>query len=747
MDASELAMQLKISPITAELLLARGADTPESARAFLYAGYEELSDPFEIPDMREAAARIRRACEEGESVVVFGDYDADGISSVSIFYQYLTDRGANAHWYVPEREEGYGLNTDAVEYIADTYLPDLIVTCDCGVSSHDEIEYIKDLGIEVIVTDHHELPELLPDCLVVNPKRGNNPATAMLCGAGVVFKVVEAAEGREYVRRFLDIAAIATVADSVPLSGENRILVREGLKVLNSDLRPGIRALRDVAGIKEFNSKSLAFSVVPRINAAGRVGAAKRAISLFCGQDEEEILSTAQELDRANSERQSVCDAILKDIFSSEEFRTQAGTRALILVNPRWQSGMIGIVASKLAERFCRPVFVFTESEGSYKGSGRSVEGVNLFTMLQSMSDLFVRYGGHSQAAGMTLLPERYEEFKSRVERYLADFPRSCFLRAAKGEMPIATADITLALCRELALLEPYGVGNRQPTFLLTDDLPLRPMKKHPAHFSGSVGQAGFTAFNAGPRRRWLCSPCKKDYLVDLSVNEYNNRCSPRANVRSFSIPFDRAQADKRDAVSWLLEALRGEESPAPLTAAEVAEALKTEYGVLVLSYDLAHLRRFLAETGLDAQVCCYADNRNNDSKILFSPDSDFEGEGYSKIVYLEPPVRGRKGSFGLAEEKYRLHISLERGVFGAYFRAISRHLERSAKFEDVRDLYDMIGKREELDEIQFFACLLTFLELGFFKLEENSLFLIRGVRAELEQSAFYRSLRDHLAE
>lgn len=747
MDASELAKQLDIGEITAELLLARGADTPEAARAFLYAGFGDLSDPMEIPDMREAAERIRGGIERGESIVIFGDYDADGISSVSIFFQYLTERGAEVHWYVPEREEGYGLSVEAVEFIAEHYMPDLILTCDCGVSSRDEVEYIRELGIDVIVTDHHELPEQLPDCLVVNPKRGANASTAMLCGAGVVFKVVEAIEGREYVRRFLDIAAIATVADSVPLTGENRILVREGLKALNARPRPGIRALQEVAGIKEFTSKSLAFSVVPRINAAGRVGAARRAVSLFCGEDEAEIRATAEELDRANSERQTVCDAILKEILASESFREQAGNRALILEDDKWPSGMIGIVASKLAERFCRPVFVFTETDGAYKGSGRSVEGINLFVMLQSMSGLFVRYGGHSQAAGLTISPDNFCLFRQKVNEYLKDFPRECFSRPSRGEMRISAADITLTLCRELALFEPCGVGNRQPSFLLTDNLPLKPMKKHRMHFSGNVGQAGFTAFNMGARRRALCSPCKKDYLVDLSVNDFNRRLSPRANVRNFSVPFDCVRPERGDAVSWILESARGEARPAPLSAEEIRDRLGREYGVLVVSFDLGHLRRFLAETGVSNDVCCYEAGKNNDSKILFAPEPDFDAEGYTDLIYLEAPLRGRAGSFALAGGTFRPGVSLDREVFGSCFRALSRMLSRGVQFESLSDLYEMLGEREQLDEAQFFVCLMTFLQLGFFEIEGKTVRPVPGVRAELDQSAFYRELRDYLAK
>ena len=747
MDARELAEQLKINEITAELLLDRGADTPESAHAFLYADFENLSDPFEIPDMREACARIRRAIEEGERILVFGDYDADGISSVSIFQSYFEEKGANACWFVPEREDGYGLSKETVEFVTETYLPDLILTCDCGVSAREEVEYIKDLGMDVVVTDHHELPETLPDCFVVNPKRGNNPDTAMLCGAGVVFKVVEALEGREFVRKYLDVAAVATVADSVPLLGENRILVREGLKLLNASPRLGIRALADVAGIKDFTAKSLAFSVVPRINAAGRLGEAKRAVSLFCGADEAEILRTAQELDRANTERQTVCENILKEIYASEEFRNQAKTRAILLVNRNWASGMIGIVASKLAERFCRPVFLFTESDGSYKGSGRSVDGVNLFVMLQSMEELFVRYGGHSQAAGLTLLPEHFEEFCARVRAYLKEVPATCFARGVGGDRRICAADVTLPLCREIALLEPFGVGNRQPTFLLSDRLPLKPMKKHPNHYSGAVGATGFTAFGAGVRRHALCADCEKDYLVDLSVNEFNHRFSPRANVRQFSVTFANVRAGADDRVSWLLESLRGTEAPARLSEREIAEKLKEEYGVLALSFDLDHVRRFAENYGLSDRVFCYTDNRNNDSKILFSPECGFEGEGYSQILYLEAPIFGRKGSFAAAEGEFRLNVSADRGVFGAYFRAIRTGVGEGAEFSDLRELFDRFGAGTDFDESQFFACLLTFLELGFFKLEANRILPVAGVRADLEQSAFYRGLREHLAE
>ena len=440
-----------------------------------------------------------------------------------------------------------------------------------------------------------------------------------------------------------------------------------------------------------------------------------------------------------------VCEQILNDIYASAEFRAQAGERCLIL-HGDWQSGMIGIVASKLVDRFCRPCFIFTRAEGLLKGSGRSIEGVNLFELLSSMSELFVRFGGHAQAAGLTLEEGNYEAFKAKVKEALAPYPREVFRRAQGGDLPIAAADITLALCKELELLEPCGVGNRAPVFLLTDNLDLRPMKKHRAHFSCTVGEAGFTAFGMHKYRHVISCPCQKDYLVELSVNEFREKFSPRANVRSLSVPFSRAAGGTEDGVLWLLASAAGSETPQPIAEEEIAEKLAKDYGVLVLSFDRGHLGEFAERHKLTCEIACYADNRNNDSKMLFDPPADLDCSGYAEVIYLEAPIRGLPGSRALAGSSFKLPVSLDRKVFGEYFRAMNRLLAGGVQMEDVRDLYDEIGLRAGLEEQQFYVCLFTFLELGFFKLEEGRVVAVPGARADLSQSKFYRRMSDHLA-
>ena len=411
-----VAAACNVRELTAKILFARGADTPEKAERFLSPSKKHFLSPFLMSGMRELVDAIGRVKEKGGLIAVFGDYDADGICAASILTSSLKAAGANCFAYIPEREEGYGMRRESLEKIISERTPDLFVTVDCGVSNREEVAFIRSRGIPVIVTDHHELPPSLPDCTIVNPKIEDDYPYDNLCGAGVAFKIACALLG-EKAYSLLDLAAIATVADSVPLTGENRDIVAEGLRLINRKPRLAVKYL---FGGKsgDVTAQSLAFTVAPRINAAGRMGDANCALRLFTSEDSAEIYDLASRLNAFNIERQQVCD----EVYKSAKRRLEEGgayESAILLADESWSTGLVGIVAAKLAEEFNRPCILFVKNGDILKGSARTNENVNIYEALKACSGLLAEFGGHAQAAGVKVTEENFPVFRQAFCRYI----------------------------------------------------------------------------------------------------------------------------------------------------------------------------------------------------------------------------------------------------------------------------------------------------------------------------------------
>lgn len=469
--AALLAESFSLDPLTALLLVAGGIDTPEKAEEFFSDDFE-LSDPYEYADMEKAAQRVEEAIDNFERIAIYGDYDADGVTATALLYSYLRSRGADVVCYVPDREkDGYGLNMSSVDKLRDMGAK-LIVTVDNGISAVNEAEYAASLGIDLVVTDHHQPGEVLPKAFaVVNPHRKDcGGAFKDFAGVGVAFKLCCALEGdtESILEQYADIAAVGTVADLVPLLGENRILVKKGLELLGSSPRAGFAALRDAAGYsgREMTSTAVAFSLSPRINAAGRMGSPTRALNLILSEDAEEAAELAEEISLENTKRQD----LEKEIFVQAEKIIAADpmkkySRVMVVAAEGWHSGVIGIVAARLAQKYLRPCFVMSISPetGLATGSGRSIEGFALFEALQSCSEFLEKFGGHAMAAGLTLKAENLSAFENAINSYAdalgpvyAPLDISCRLNPAY---------ITPAIIEVMQRLEPFGTANPRPVF------------------------------------------------------------------------------------------------------------------------------------------------------------------------------------------------------------------------------------------------------------------------------------------
>lgn len=471
--AAAFAQTYGVPFFLAMLMNIRGLDDAAHLREFLGEG-EPLSDPFLLKDMDKAAARITRAVDNMEKIAVYGDYDADGVTSTAMLYSYLETRGADVIFYIPQREgEGYGMNMGAVEYLKEQGVS-LIVTVDNGISSVQEVARANELGIDVVVTDHHRPQEILPDAVaVVDAYRPDDTSPYKhFSGVGIAFKLLMALEDgagdvEDLLEAYSDLAAIGTIGDIVPLTGENRTLIRAGLERLSQSDRPGVQALLENAGIagKALTSTNVAFTLVPRINATGRMGAPERAVRLLISGYEEEAEVLSEEICADNEERRRVEAEIAEAAFADIEAKGYMKDRVVVVDGENWHHGVIGIVASRVTERCGKPCMIISRGETEARGSGRSIEGFSLFEAICACGDLLIKFGGHPMAAGITLKPENIEAFRKRINRYAAEHFPQMPTQTVTLDCKLNPAALSVSMAQSLTQLEPFGNGNPQPVF------------------------------------------------------------------------------------------------------------------------------------------------------------------------------------------------------------------------------------------------------------------------------------------
>lgn len=471
--AAALAEECGIAPFLAVLLTERGVETPEDVEEFLY-GSTLTDDPFSFMDMDFAVERIQQGIDNGEPMAIFGDYDADGITATVLLYTYLRDKGANVSYLLPQRDgEGYGLHSETIKSLSEQGVT-LLITVDNGIAAVEEVEIARSFGIDVVITDHHIPQGDLPKAVaVVNPHREDCESEFKgYAGVGVAFKLVCALEGDPdwAMEQYADLVALGTLADIMPLNGENRVLVREGLKRLNEGSRLGLVALAEAAGGagKAQTSSSAVFTLAPRINAAGRMGDPQKAAELLLSDNEEEAKQIAEQINAYNQERQKTEADILEDVFVQIESHPEwLHDRVLVIDGEGWYGGVVGILAARILERYGKPCILLSVNPDKVKGSGRSIKGFPLFDAIASCADILTSYGGHELAAGVSMLPGHVEEFRTRINAW------------AKENYPIMPNPVLHIDCKlspkrvqpdileSIESLEPFGSGNSLPVFAL----------------------------------------------------------------------------------------------------------------------------------------------------------------------------------------------------------------------------------------------------------------------------------------
>ena len=470
---NEIVEKFNISELLATVLVNRNIVEEKDVELFLNPTRNDFHDPYLMPDMRQAVDRIVKAIENKEKTMIYGDYDVDGITSITVLSRFFKERGLEVGSYIPNRlDEGYGLNKEAIKQIADEGYK-LIITVDCGISGVEEVAYAYELGMEVIITDHHEPLEELPKAVaVIDCKRkDNNYPFNSLAGVGVAFKLIQALgielklEEKEYLK-FLDIVCIGTISDIVPLIDENRVIAKLGLKLVEVTKSPGVRSLLNAAAYKEVNSNTVSFGIAPRINACGRMGHERDALDLFLTENIVEANRITEKLNEYNKKRQDIEKKIFEEAIGKIESENLKENNALVVGAEEWHHGVIGIVASKITELYFKPSILICFEGEDGKGSGRSIPGFDLHAALCSSSKYLEKYGGHEMAVGLSLKKENFEEFKKIFEEIAKEANTEEIVPVIKIDKEINLKDITLENVKSLKLLEPFGESNKTPIFI-----------------------------------------------------------------------------------------------------------------------------------------------------------------------------------------------------------------------------------------------------------------------------------------
>lgn len=542
-DINKICEENNLSQLIGSILASKKIISKDEIREFLNPTRDDFHDPFLMPDMEKAVKRILIAIQNKEKIIIYGDYDVDGITSVTVLKKFLEEQGLKTGEYIPNRlNEGYGLNKEAVKNISEQGYT-LIITVDCGISCIEEIEYAKELGMEVIVTDHHEPGEIIPDCLaVVDAKRKDNKYPFnQLAGVGVVFKLIQSIslklnlEAKEYLK-YLDIVCVGTISDIVPLIDENRVITKLGLKLVEKTRNIGLKTLLESTGYKEINSTTISFGIAPRINACGRMGEEKEALELFLTNNIQEAKQISERLNQYNIERQETEKQIFKQAIQEIEEENK-DVPCIILGKEGWHHGIIGIVASKVTDIYFKPsiLICFEGEEG--KGSGRSIPGFDLHDAVMNCNTYVEKFGGHSMAIGINVKKENFEKFKKEFEEYVQNSHINDIIPIIKIDKEIDLRKINIQDIRDLKLLEPYGEANKMPLFLIKN-MKIQSIRtlSEGKHIKLKLGIDNYIAdaigFNMGNIAEQYLIGDRVDVVGSLEINDFGDNENIQINLK-----------------------------------------------------------------------------------------------------------------------------------------------------------------------------------------------------------------------
>ena len=758
----DLAEKFNVLPSTMYLMVSRGLTDENKIAEYLSVG--NLLNPFLIKGMKELCERINLAKKLDDRILIFGDYDVDGISATAIMIKTLKRLGINADFYLPNRyEDGYGLSCAVIDKIEKKFCPDLIITVDCGISCYEEVEYAKSKGIEIIITDHHEIPEKIPNTLVLNAKIENQEYPFReLCGTGLAYKVSEALLGQKKAEEFLPIAAIATIADIVSLTGENRNIVKKGLQSFDK-LPTGLKQLfkDNKVSIKEPNATDIAFKVAPKINSAGRMGCAEDSLVLYMSEDPVEIKKHLNKIANHNQKRQELSAVVMEDCEKAIKKMDLSKIRVITLASKKWDQGILGIACAKLVEEYNRPVFLFSQTGDTLHGSGRSIDDINIHELLSSMQDILETFGGHTMAAGLTLKREKYEEFCNRVNAFCFEHINDkVFIPIKYYDLDIKLEEIDDRFLSELKLMEPFGCGNPKPKFRITaEHVDILPMKYCPMHCNINIGDLQLVYFNFIKNYNALFFSRYKSFIFEFQesgkkglISDFDAGSFIIDNAHMFTYPVQMEQYLYDDGKEINFTYYPKEE-----LLNFVASTQSGVYGTCFVTYSAYDFVSFsknyskenIFHVGIFDKECI------GYNSLLLSPRGVNWAKNFNKIVFLSPVLDSGFLSeiskisnaeiylpIETQDDKNRYNnISLSRENFGKVFKALVS--KQNTKFYSPVDFYEAKLKGKVTFDT-FYVAYLTFLQLGLIKRVDETYFNfveVKNVKRSLQESMLYNKL------
>lgn len=749
-----------------KLLFARNITTKQEIADFINPPLTLFYDPFLLNNMQDVVNKINHYVKNNKKILILGDYDADGISASAILYKYFKSINVNVDVFLPNRFlDGYGLSIDTIDKVKNLYNPDLIITVDCGISCPNEIEYCKTLGIDTIVTDHHDIPEIIPNTLIINPKLPNQSYPfEELCGAGVAFKLVQALSNFDTAQKYLPIAALATVADIVPLVNENRAIVFYGLKQ-QDNLPIGLKMLcKKLKMPWPITSQDIAFKLAPKINASGRMGDASVSLKLYIEQDETILTKYISELIKINENRVFQTNLIYEDAIKQLENVNMSNLGAIALYSDNWESGVLGIISSKLVEKYHKPVVLLSLVDNEYKGSCRSINGINVTEVFSKLNHLLIRFGGHSQAGGLSVKPENIKEFCESFNSEIKLNYSNYLLPANKTFDIEITQAVDHKLLDDLLKLEPFGLKNEQPIFKLafTSNIACK-MKNHPNHLKLKLYNIEVLGFSMGQFYDNFNSNCKKEILIHLNKEKYKNTVQIKGLIKhvhfgginsiknkDFSYGYylsqlDYLPTDKSNKINYINKTNAFN---------EINNLTVNSFGNLVVTYNFTLYK--LAMSNLK-NILNYELYNINDEKnlntLLYAPKNISSFKNYSNVIFLDKPL---SQSFinnlnnekvyvvnGLNSLNWKDIISCEYNVFAIYHNAIKNCINRSVKGVDIKEYFDILKAENpqllNASFAQFVFVYLVLKELNIIsKIEDFKLIYNEEIKTKLNQSKIY---------
>lgn len=773
----DVATKFSVTEQVAELLLLRNFETDEEISKFLNPKIEDLHDPFLFNNMHKVVDKINDAIKNNKRILVFGDYDVDGITASYILVDYFKSIGYPVDVFLPNRYvDGYGLTMETATKVLEKFSPELIITVDCGISGVNEVEFLKSKGVDVIITDHHECGDVLPSCLIVDAKvpLEKYPFKEM-CGAGVAFKLVMALSNLKTALKYLPVCAIATVSDIVPLLDENRAIVQIGLSRPLSEFPVGLAELmKELKIVKNITSQDISFKLAPKINAAGRMGDAQHSLDIYMETDKSKLSKMINKLLNYNTERQEICNLVYADCIKELKSINLSNKKVIAIAKDNWNIGILGIVAARISEEFNRPTFLLGAEGEFYKGSCRSVAGINIHEVLTELKDLLTSFGGHTMAAGMTISKDKFSEFAKRVNEVVEkNYDESVFVPFAEYDCDIDIKDVNTNFISAFDKLQPFGCQNPTPIFrFVFDKSTCNPMKNNPNHITVQLPNVTLLAFNLPKCFNLISQSSAKECLATINVDVFRNIKSCKGiikNIQLLEAPNISAERIGGEYIKQLSNSSYGMKPQYETYNKAMLDELLFEnktahYGTLIIANTLQSYKDFLEKSLFAEHIVCHEylnlTNENGYNTICLCPSFDNDYSNFSRIILLDSVLdegyiiglnKNTNAKIYIPQNSPFLYtpfksLDLQRKVFGRYFNIFKQaSKQKLVAFDDFNYFNKLKRANKDINYVQFVACLETFKQLSILeqnnKIGEYSININNGISSKLEKSQFYNKL------